>query len=227
VSSERIDPEDLQAFLEQNMQELLQSEDLYRIEHTVQVTSFGGSGTTALCAHLLAADVDLQPGPAQWPFKHRRQPPSADEVPDGFRVLYLVGDPRDAVLSIFRRNLQFGHYGGVHGRAPDDEVRRRLATLEGFLATGVDEFELADHVDGWLNHPSGYPVLVIRYEHVVDHWDRIREFLQLEPGNQPPELRPRRSDWTALAEPMRGQLQQMYGALAARIEALPPTLLVD
>ena len=148
---------DLDDYLARALPELERTSDPYRITHTVQVTSFGGSGTTALCNHLLAAGVDLQPGPAQWPFKHRRQPPRADEVPDGFRVVYLIGEPRDAVLSIFRRGLQIGHYRSLHGYKPDAEVGRRLQSLETFLAAGIDDFELADHLERWMTHPDGLP----------------------------------------------------------------------
>ena len=63
-----------------------------------------------------------------------------DEVPDGFRVVYLVGDPRDAVLSIFRRNYQFGHYGVLHGHEPDADAAARAETLETFADAGIDDF---------------------------------------------------------------------------------------
>src|SRR5690606_30273635 len=107
------------ASIRAGLQRYAETTDPYLIDHTVQVTSFGGSGTTALCNKFLDAGVDLQKGPAQWPFKHRRVPPTVDEVPDGFRVVYVVGDPRDAVVSIFRRNLQLGHYESLHdGRLP-------------------------------------------------------------------------------------------------------------
>ena len=218
---------DLERFLARELPEYERSVDPYRVTHTVQVTSFGGSGTTALCAHLLAAGVDLQPGPAQWPFKHRRQPPSAHEVPEGFRVLYLVGDPRDAVLSIFRRNLQVGHYGALHGRPPEPEVMQRLETLETFLAAGIDDFDLAGHVDGWLHHPAGYPVLFVRYDRLPEVWDEVNAFVGLEPEHPPMPLRERNSDSRAISSPAKEQLDTMYGELAARIVALAPTQLVS
>lgn len=212
--------------LERKLQESVRTSDPSTITHTVQVTSFGGSGTTALCEHLLDAGVDLQPGPAQWPFKHQRRPPRGDEVPEGFRVLYPVGDPRDAVLSIFGRRLQVGHYRGMHAKQPDAVVSQRLETLETFLAGGVDEFALAEHLEGWLDHPRGYPVLFIRYDRLREVWNEVCTFLGLAPDHPPLAVRTRRSDWRSSPPPVRDQLNSLYGELAARINALPPTLLV-
>ncbi len=217
---------DLEAYLARELPEYERTADPYRITHTVQVTSFGGSGTTALCAHLLAAGVDLQPGPGQWPFKHRRQAPTAAEVPDGFRVLYLIGDPRDAVLSIFRRDLQVGHYGALHGHAPDAEAAARLENLESFATAGIDDFALADHVDGWLHHPDGYPVLFVRYDRLTEAWGDMNAFVGLPRDHAFLPQRTRRSDRRAVPAVLKQQLDAMYGALAQRIEAMPPALLV-
>jgi hypothetical protein len=200
--------------------------DPYRIEHRVQVTSFGGSGTTALCDHLLAAGVELQPGPAQWPFKHRRTPPTADQVPDGFRVVYVVGDPRNAVLSLFRRGIQYGHYEALNERPPEAPTAERLRDLESFLAGDGDPFDLADHVHGWLHHPPGYEVLFARQEHMRAEWPKIADFVGLPSDHPALRGRTRSSDWSSRPEGVRARLQELYGPLAAQIEAMPPLQVV-
>ena len=217
---------DLESYLSEELDRLERTSDPYRIAHTVQVTSFGGSGTTAVCRHLLAANVDLQPGPGQWPFKHRRWPPTAEEVPDGFRVLYIVGDPRDAILSIFRRNLQYGHYRSLHRKEPDAGARALLETLQAFLDGGTDVFELDDHVDRWLTHPPGYRVMVVRYECIHDVWPDVHEFVGLDRDHPPLAQRERRNDWRTIPSPQRDQLDGIYGALARRIEAFPPAAIL-
>lgn len=197
--------------------------DPFRVDHTVQVTSFGGSGTTALVDRLLAAGVDLQKGPAQWPFKHHRIPPAGHEVPAGFRVVYVVGDPRDAVLSLFRRGYQFGHYEALHaGRSPGPDVAADLQSLDDFLAGGVDHFELADHVERWLHHPPGYPVMVVRYDHLAESWPQIDEFVGIGPGAPAFAARDRRSDWRSAPPEVQQGLERLYGELADRIASLPP-----
>lgn len=196
--------------------------DHLRIDHTVQVTSFGGAGTTALCDHLLPLGIDLQKGPAQWPFKHRRTPPSAGEVPDGFRVVYILGDPRDAILSIFRRDYQVGHWAALNERDPDEETVRRLASLETFLDAGRDEFELADHFARWRAHDRGYPVMFVRYDHLGEVWPDVARFVGLAPEAPALPTKPRHSDWRALPPERQRQLDDLYGDLARIIGDLPP-----
>jgi hypothetical protein len=192
------------------------------IHHTVQVTSFGGCGTTSLCDHLFVAGADLPKTPDWFPFKHMRFPPDPQSVPAGFRVVYLCGDPRDAVLSLHRRMGLENTYGFLHLQQAPEETRPRLATLEGFLEAGVDELQLEDHFERWLLHEPGYPVLFVRLESLAEAWPTVREFVGL-PAEQPPiELKDRSSDWRSLPQPLRDQIDHLYGNLARRIEDLPP-----
>lgn len=201
--------------------------ELPAIRHTVQVTSFGGSGTTSLCEHLAGAGVDLPQTPGHFPFKHQRVAPRADEVPAGFRVVYLVGDPRNAVMSVFGRGFQGGHYLGMRLEAPSAEVDARLRTLESFLEAGVDDFELEDHVDRWLGSGDrGYPIVVARFEALPRAWPTIGRVVGLAPDAPGLASLARQSDWRALPRRMRRQVDRMYGDLARRIEALPPAQIV-
>lgn len=192
------------------------------VRHSVQVTSFGGSGTTALCDHLAAAGIDLPATPGLYPFKHQRVPPASDAVPAGFRAVYLLGDPRDAVVSVFRRGFQDGHFVGMRGELPAPEAEAGLATLSTFLDRGIDEFEIEDHVDHWLTaHDRTYPILVVRFEALQQSWSAIRDFVGLPPSDRglPPVVRS--SDWRELPRGLRKQIDRMYGRLAERIERLP------
>ena len=200
--------------------------DAERLDHTVQVTSFGGAGTTALCDHLDARGVDLQRGPGHWPWKHRRRRPDPGAVPVGFRAVYLVGDPRDTILSLFRRGYQRGHYEALHEQAPPPDVARRIGDLEHFLAGGVDDFELADHVARWLAPHPGFPVLVVKYEALGPHWPDLADFIgiDVEPALL---VHPRSSDWRAAPAEVRRQLDAMYGELASRLDSLPAVSRLD
>jgi hypothetical protein len=195
------------------------------IRHTVQVTSFGGCGTTSFCDHLLVAGADLPSSRDCFPFKHMRFPPDPQDVPTGFRVVYLCGDPRNAVLSLHRRWGLEKTYGSLHLQQPPDETRPRLATLENFLEAGVDELQLEDHLERWLRREPGYPVLFVRFELLVEAWPTVRDFVGL-PADQPPiGSRDRRSDWRSLPQPLRSQIDRMYGDLARRMEGWPPVLI--
>ena len=202
--------------------------DVSIVDHVVQVTSYGGSGTTALCDHLASAGLDLPKGPGYFPFKHQRRPPEADEVPSGFRAVYLYSDPRNAVLSIFRRGIQVGHYQFLRMVAdPAPDVLRRLSSLDAFLDGGVDEFLLEDHVGQWLARGSlGYPLLAVSLESLDDTWPVVCCFLGLEEGHPGLPAATRGSDWRGLPRPQRDKLDEMYGRLVQRLESLPPVQVV-
>ena len=59
------------------------------------------------------AGLEIPKSPGQFPFKHYRTPPSRAEVLPGFRAIYVFGDPRDCVASLFRRDLQPGRRPGI------------------------------------------------------------------------------------------------------------------
>jgi len=190
-----------------------------RINHTVQVTSFGGSGSTAVSEHLMAAGADLPKTPGEFPFKHQRVPPDRSEVPAGFRVLYPFTDPRNAMLSIFRRSYGLGHYRGLHMQSPPADAAERLASLDAFIEGGVDDFGLVDHVDRWLE-PRGYPVMFVRFESLPKVWPAVRDFIGLAESVPCLELRSRSSAWESLPRGPRRRLDKIYGRLARRLDAL-------
>jgi hypothetical protein len=204
------------------LERLARSDELSEVRHRVQITSFGGSGTTALHKLLHGAGVDLPTTPGSFPFKHQRVPPAADAVPAGFRVVYPFGDPRNAVLSVFRRGFQGGHYRGMRLRKPPREAERRLTDLEHFLDGGVDEFEIEDHFDRWFETGArAYPVLFVRYEELPDVWPTVCRFVGLPIDTACLAMRSRASEWTQLGEPQRERINAMYGALADRLAKLP------
>jgi hypothetical protein len=211
------------AIADEMLDRLARSDELSHVRHRVQITSFGGSGTTALHEHLLRAGVDVPTTPGAFPFKHQRVPPGPDEVPPGFRVIYPYGDPRNAVVSVFHRGFQGGHYRGMRLRKPTPEAEGHLADLEHFLDGGVDEFEIPDHFDHWFaREDRTYPVLFLSFEHLPQAWPTVCEFLDLPPDAECLPLRPRASEWTALEPHQRERIDAMYGSLARRLAALPP-----
>jgi hypothetical protein len=225
----------------------------FPIVHTVQVTSYGGSGSAALTAHLNAAGLDLPRTPGNYPFHHNRHPPDPVTVPAGFRVIYIYADPRNALLSIFARGGQIAYFRAMNrvfeidpeiestaGAAAavaaaiartseiDPAIERRLQSLDSYLEAGVDEFGLADHVDRWLDpRPLGYPRLSVALESLHSSWPVVRDFLDLPPDY--PCLPPasRSSDWRRLSAEQRDRINDMYGALAERLAAEPPANVIE
>jgi hypothetical protein len=196
-----------------------------RIEHTVQVTSFGGCGTSAVYAYLSDAGLDIPKTFGQFPFKHQRVPPDPTIVPPGFRVVYLYGDPRNAVLSIFRRGRQLSHYRGMRLANPSSEAQARLSSLESFVRAGIDYYELEDHFEQWWGRSShSFPVLFVRYELLAHVWPTLRDFVGLPAGYPCLPLKSRSSDWRSLPPPTQTQLDRIYGRFARRVSSLPPVV---
>jgi len=211
------------AIADEMLDRLARSDELSQIRHRVQITSFGGSGTTALHEHLLQAGVDVPTTPGSFPFKHQRVPHASNVVPPGFRVVYPFGDPRNAVVSVFRRGFQGGHYRGMRLRKPTLEAENHLVDLEHFLEGGVDEFEIEDHFDRWFNGTNRtYPVLFLKFDHLAQAWPAVCEFVGLGPDTPCLPMRVRASEWTTLDAPQHERIDAMYGALARRLAALPP-----
>jgi Sulfotransferase domain len=210
--------------LDRHLEEWAATVDVIRTDHSVQVTSFGGCGTTAFYAHLRAAGLSVPKTPGQFPFKHQRVPPDGDDVPSNFRAIYLYGDPRDTIVSIFRRNYQTGHYAGLHLQDPPLEVADRLSDLDTFLAAGIDDFQLEDHFERWWSHRTpSYPVLFLRFESLPTEWPRVCDFVGLSSDYPCLPMRPRDSDWKSLNEVQRTQMDRMYLGLARRLESIPPS----
>ncbi|NNE73110.1 MAG: hypothetical protein HKN26_05555, partial [Acidimicrobiales bacterium] len=216
------DADALAAVIAQQIDDYVAHNDPYLIDHTVQITSFGGVATTALTAYLIDHGLSLPKGPGQWPFKHHRVAPQAADVPDGFRVIYVVGDPRNAVLSLFRRNYQVGHYRSMQeGAEVTAVVAETLESLDSYLAADRDVFDIAGHVAAWRNHPPGYPVMFLRHEYLHDVWPGVMEFVGLDRASEPLPRRERASNWRDQPAEVQARLEALLGDVAREIESWP------
>lgn len=198
-------------------------------DHDLQVSSFGGAGTTLLCSwlgrqrHLATPRITGE----DWePWKHMRTPPPDSPRRPDFRAVYVTSDPRDAVASVFRRNFQHGHVQRLEGDVGSWDFGWDLA---GYLSQEGDLYRLSEHVDNWLGSHREYPILVLRYESLWDNLDALQRFVGLPDDTMatfPPRV-PRSTDWRAEPAPIREGLDRMYGPLAARLEQLPGAFVVQ
>lgn len=216
----------VEALSKRAIEDFVAQGDPYAIRHTVQVTSLGGSGTTALSASFIAAGLDLPPGPGQWPHKHLRNPPAAADVPEGFRVIYPISDPRDAVLSVFRRGIQDGHWRALRGIDPEVPTPSMLADLDAFLATGEDGFDLLGHLTRWIDHPPGYPVMFVRFDLIDSGWDDVAAFAGLPQSHPRVRYETRASDWRTESPEVRARLEEIYDPVAELIASFPATKVI-
>src|SRR6185503_3715850 len=153
----------------------------------ILVSSFGGVGSKCLVKGLLQTDDETTLGQAH---THMRQPPSRKAL-DNRAMIYMFGDPFDAVLSFFnrrtKRTLAHGfksREGGgdnswvvKHCRNIGGDYQAMSADwdLSAYLDNGVDLLGMEEHFDNWTNARTDYPILFVRYETM---WDHVRDIYQ-------------------------------------------------
>ncbi|MCS4122739.1 sulfotransferase domain-containing protein [Salinibacter ruber] len=196
-----------------------------KIDHTIQVTSFGGAGTTMLYKFLDQCCRDIPKNTHDWiPWKHQQVPPADEDVKQGFRALYLFGNPMNTVLSIFRRGYQHWHFE----RMNESGEGQGLQNLEEFLKHDDDPFQLADHFERWTTAKRRYPIMLLRFETLWEQQEEVFAFLGVPSGLQDefPKRRERHSDWRKQPVEHRKRLKRIYGSLAKRIQSRPKTEII-
>jgi hypothetical protein len=192
------------------------------IEHTFQVTSFGGTGTTMVYEFLDEHEVDIPSDHPNWrPWKHLPTPPEDGDVKDGFRAVYLFGNPMNAVLSVFRRDYQRWHVRNM--REDVTEPWSRDWDLNAFLQQSEDPFHMAKHFRTWTQTDRSYPILCLKFDALWEHLPEFFAFAGLPTSSIDtfPERRKRASDWTEEPKRVRSPLQDLYGDLWSEIQDTP------
>lgn len=179
----------------------------------LHLVSTGGTGTYAI-ADWAKGRLHVKRVPA-----HQRAP----HIPDGDRVLYVFGDPRNQLLSFFRRGFMKKPY--LHGR----HVRANLSylnqhnswTLDEYLREEYDAYGLAEHLSGWLNyHSRRYDIMFARYEALgtpaVE--TRVRAWIG---ADRQFRLKKRASDYTTLTDNQQGAMKRMFADMLLLVNELP------
>ena len=166
---------------------------------------------------------------------HLRIPPG--RIQANKRVLYMFGDPRDAVVSFFdRRNSRHGRHGfnAKIKDVPDDSwVLKHCANIESsaddmdkswdlrrFLDNGLDCFRLKEHFDNWCYSDVNYDIVFVRYESIWDNKAALAKMLGLTMDRFPEKIE-RRSKWDDLEDEDKSRCDELYGAFARRLAGLP------
>ena len=150
--------------------------------HKIQVTSYGGSGTTMLCRYLSDCNVGMPKiSEGDWaPWKHMSYPPEDRSVGENFRAIYLISDPREALYSVFRRRFQHWHIQRMDGNLKN---RNFSWGIDDFIGKERDLFRFQDQFESWTTSKRKYPILIIKYEALWKHVPELLEF-----AGVPPEL---------------------------------------
>lgn len=134
------------------------------------VCSHGGCGTTFFM-DFLSKERNVNDAYDQDGLKHLRCPPR--RVPNNCKVIYLYGDPVDAVASLFRRRyaVQQAHkFGNLLWRECTDI--RRYAEL------GIDKIGLNKVIKRWTQEGKSrsYNIIMIKYEKI---WKNLSTILEI------------------------------------------------
>jgi hypothetical protein len=205
----------------------------------IAVFSFGGVGSKLLVKWLLG------PGQKERRYAsthyHWRLPPL--RVNEGQRIIYMFGDPRDAIVSFFQRRISRHERHGFDNFSRTKEspaldwplkaLRHIEADTSGFsiewdlaeyLAQERDYFRLEEHLDFWLGAKRNYDIVFVKYETLWDNFDVLRNLFCL-PSRAIPERVARRADWKAEPPEIQTALNRVYGEFAERIASLPSVFL--
>jgi hypothetical protein len=164
---------------------------MLQIPHTIQVTSFGGSGTTMLLEFLRREGVNVSRDYDWGIWKHLPSPPNKNQyvIPDQFRAVYLFSDPAVALASVFERRLQKWHAIRMQSESlwPQGfEINNELTWsnwgMEDYLRINRDCFGLERQFVAWTTgsyRTHGYPIMLLKYEQLWENLTRLGDFVGL------------------------------------------------
>lgn len=185
------------------------------------VASFGGVATTALLHYVREYRTANDPRDSDG-LKHLVIPPVSLNA--GAKYVYVYGDPRNAVLSLFRRDFQHPHSVKLrrYRRGAPAPIPWEC-TLEEYLSAGVDKFHFRDHFYNWYeDYLSAVPTMFIRYDALHANAESVLDFLDIpmtEIDGFPP-YKARESDLSRLDAETRRMLDAMYRDFAEELRAM-------
>jgi len=160
---------------------------------------------------------------------HKRDP--FFYVGRGTKVIYIFGNPMNAVISFFRRTARKKYWMYYHCKhlEVDHELFSLNWSLEDFLKNGKDLFRLEEHFDNWLHSHVCYPILFVKYETMWEHLPEIFEFLSTasaRTGQFPPQ-KDRESDWRKEPKYIQEGLLNLYGSFDEKLNRFPEIYLLE
>ena len=190
----------------------------------ILVTSYGGSGTSALLEFLNKHHAHIN---TNHPFNKDACKHSLSAVanlkPSG-RVLYLFSDPKLAILSVYRRDMLPVH--DLSMRVNFKWIPCPIKTtmdLKTYLAKGKDPCTFERYFDAWLNLRLPQPILFMRYETLWDNLEVLFDFLGLPPAvkNDFPKFSGRLTSVEDFPLGVQTQIDSIYEDFSKRISTLP------
>lgn len=153
-------------------------------------------------------------------------PPKNNAVPNNFRAIYVVGDPREAVLSVFRRNYQHWHIQHMDG-----EISKWNFDwdLDEFLSQQKDYFKYERHFENWKNAKRKYPILIVKFDSIWENLEELIDFAGLPKQviNKFPARKERSIKWKEVNIETKNDIEFLYGKLAMKIQSMPSFQIIE
>ncbi|MCC5907269.1 MAG: sulfotransferase domain-containing protein [Balneolaceae bacterium] len=184
--------------------------------------SYGGVGTSFMLRFFFNYKKTNDPYDRD-SLKHLAKPP--DDLPSGVKVIYIYGDPKLAVISLFRRNFQETHsHKLLNGLGKKQSPIAKELTIEEYAAKRVDLFNFREHFFNWYRADLQNPVLFLRYETLFNHLDFLFEFMDMPNFAQDyfPQKKKRESVDLVLSEEIHQNLDKIYSPFADELNKLKP-----
>jgi hypothetical protein len=184
------------------------------------VVSPGGVATTSLI-HFFALHHAVNAPNDEDSLKHMPIPPVSFNP--NFKFIHIFGDPVAATISLFRRKFQELQskklQRGTNLRCP---IPIEMS-LEEYAAHGKDRLLFENFFTNYYSTHLLYPTLFIRYEHLWENLDAIRDFLNLptEEFETFPRKLIRETEKQTIDSRVIVRLKQMYSGFYKKTEGLP------
>lgn len=200
----------------------------------IVVNSYGGCGSKFLTKQIVKQYQNIHTSSIH---QHIRNPSDIKDV-DNLKMIFVIGDPIDAILSFFWRQKQNTSQHGFNNKASNGSLDwparhcKNIAgdylslnptwTLSKYLENSVDLFLLREFLENWLNHELKEKVLFIKYENIWEHKKDIANFLCLgdEFVTDFSEKVARTSKGLVLPKEDKSRLENVYGDFANFVNSL-------
>lgn len=183
------------------------------------IASYGGVGTSFLAKEIAkyAKVNDFEDNDG---YKHLPLPPLS--LNKNLKIVYVVGDPILATISLFRRD--YASYQSFKlNRFSKNELLCNTITLEAYAAQKIDKFNFKWVFNNWDTKFQYYPTLIVKYSAIHNSLFEIKEFLNLPVdfiANFPTKIE-RQSRTDELSTECKHNLNLMYGDFSKHVSNFP------
>lgn len=184
-------------------------------EPTIYLYSYGGSGTRTF--YEFVKRYRKVNGQVQVHYD------LVDKIYPQDRVIYLYGNPMDAVRSFYRKNDQDGIFIKRHcEHLKVKEVKEK--TLFEYIKKDKDGFQLQDHFNRFVrNNPYDYPILIVHFDKIWDYLPEVMKYLELEQHiDEFPIKKERKGRSIPISVEEEMKFREIYQDYMEELQNLPP-----